>query len=49
MLAMEPTSLVMERRMLRGIKHRAERLAADHTRAALRNPGARLRVATDAA
>ena len=28
MLAMEPGSLVMERRMLRGIKERAERLAA---------------------
>ena len=29
MLAMEPASLAMERKMLRGIKHRAERLAAD--------------------
>jgi hypothetical protein len=29
MLPMEPASLVMERKMLRGIKERAERLAAD--------------------
>lgn len=29
MLPMEPASLVMERKMLRGIKQRAERLAAD--------------------
>jgi hypothetical protein len=28
MLPMEPGSLVMERKMLRGIKERAERLAA---------------------
>ena len=28
MLPMEPASLVMERKMLRGIKQRAERLAA---------------------
>ena len=28
MLAMEPASLVMEAKMLRGIKQRAERLAA---------------------
>jgi hypothetical protein len=55
MLAMEPASLVMERKMLCGIKHRAERLAADRSPAAPRNPGAaagnpgaRLRVATDA-
>ena len=31
MLPMEPASLVMERKMLRGIKQRAERLAADAT------------------
>jgi hypothetical protein len=31
MLPMEPGSLVMERKMLRGIKHRAERLAADQS------------------
>jgi hypothetical protein len=49
MLAMEPASLVMERKMLRGIKHRAERLAADRPLAAPGNPGPRLRVATDAA
>jgi hypothetical protein len=29
MLAMEPPSLVMERKMLRGIKQRAERLASE--------------------
>ena len=29
MVPMEPASLVMERKMLRGIKQRAERLAAD--------------------
>ena len=29
MLVMEPGSLIMERRMLRGIKERAERLAAE--------------------
>jgi hypothetical protein len=29
MLPMEPASLVMERKMLRGIKHRAERLASE--------------------
>ena len=29
MLPMEPGSLVMERKMLRGIKQRAERLAAE--------------------
>ena len=29
MLPMEPASLVMERKMLRGIERRAERLAAD--------------------
>jgi hypothetical protein len=28
MIPMEPASLVMERKMLRGIKQRAERLAA---------------------
>ena len=49
MLAMEPASLVMERKMLRGIKHRAERLAADQAPGAPVNPGGRLRVATDAA
>jgi hypothetical protein len=49
MLAMEPASLVMERKMLRGIKHRAERLASDHVPPAPGNRGARLRVATDAA
>ena len=49
MLAMEPASLVMERKMLCGIKHRAERLAADRLLAAPGNPAARLRVATDAA
>ena len=49
MLAMEPASLVMERKMLRGIKHRAERLAKDQAPAAPGNPGERLRVATDAA
>ena len=49
MLAMEPASLVMERKMLRGIKHRAQRLAADRPLAAAGNPGARRRVATDAA
>jgi hypothetical protein len=32
MLPMEPGSLVMERKMLRGIKERAERLAADRQR-----------------
>jgi hypothetical protein len=32
MLPMEPASLVMERKMLRGIKRRAERLAADAAR-----------------
>ncbi len=31
MLPMEPASLVMERKMLRGIKQRAERLAAERT------------------
>jgi hypothetical protein len=31
MLFMEPASLVMERKMLRGIKERAERLAARGT------------------
>jgi hypothetical protein len=30
MLPMEPASLVMERKMLHGIKERAERLAATH-------------------
>lgn len=30
MLPMEPASLVMERKMLHGIKERAERLASDH-------------------
>ena len=35
--------------MLRGIKHRAERLAADAAKAAPGNPGVPLRVATDAA
>ncbi len=49
MLAMEPASLVMECKMLRGIKHRAERLAADRPPAAPGSSGARLRVATDAA
>jgi hypothetical protein len=49
MLAMEPASLVMERKMLHGIKHRAERLTADRSPAAPGNPGAWLRVATDAA
>src|SRR5581483_1040871 len=34
MLAMEPASLVMERKMLRGVKLRAERLAATATVAA---------------
>ena len=29
MLPMEPGSLIMERKMLRGIKERAERLAAE--------------------
>jgi hypothetical protein len=29
MLPMEPGSLVMERKMLRGIKQRAERLSSD--------------------
>ena len=29
MLVMEPASLIMERKMLRGIKERAERLAAE--------------------
>jgi hypothetical protein len=33
MLLMEPASLVMERKMLIGIKHRAERLAAERRRA----------------
>ena len=46
MLAMEPASLVMERKMLRGIKNRAQRLAGDRSLAAAGNPGARLRVAT---
>jgi hypothetical protein len=49
MLAMEPLSLVMERRMLRGIKDRAERLAADQARAAPENPGVPLRAPTDGA
>lgn len=31
MLVMEPGSLVMERKMLLGIKKRAERLAAEHS------------------
>lgn len=31
MLPMEPASLLMERRMLHGIKRRAERLASDHS------------------
>jgi hypothetical protein len=31
MLIMEPGSLVMERKMLRGIKTRAERLAAEQS------------------
>ena len=48
MLAMEPASMVMGRRMLRGIKDRAERLAPPAT-AAPGNRGARLLVATDAA
>ena len=34
MLPMEPASLVMERKMLRGIKERAERLAAEESRPA---------------
>jgi hypothetical protein len=33
MLPMEPGSLVMERKMLRGIKQRAERLASEPTHA----------------
>ena len=33
MLPMEPGSLVMERKMLRGIKQRAERLAAEKEKA----------------
>ena len=37
MLAMEPASLVMERQMLRGIKHRAEQLSADRPPAARRS------------
>jgi hypothetical protein len=48
MLVMEPASLVMERKMLRGIKRRAERLAAERAPTAPGNSGARLRVATDA-
>jgi hypothetical protein len=36
MIPMEPGSLVMERKMLRGIKERAERLAAEDSRAASR-------------
>ena len=34
MLPMEPASLVMERKMLRGIKERAERLAAEESKPA---------------
>jgi hypothetical protein len=34
MIPMEPGSLVMERKMLRGIKQRAERLAAEEASAA---------------
>ena len=34
MLPMEPASLVMERKMLQGIKQRAERLVADGREAA---------------
>jgi hypothetical protein len=34
MIPMEPGSLVMERKMLRGIKQRAERLSADRERTA---------------
>ena len=49
MRVMESLSLVMERRMLRGIKDRAERLAADQARAVPGNPGAPLRAPTDAA
>jgi hypothetical protein len=33
MLPMEPASLVMERKMLRGVKQRAEHLAAEHEQA----------------
>lgn len=44
MLLMEPASLVMERKMLTGIKQRAERLAADgiEHRSADRRSGAAL-------
>jgi hypothetical protein len=49
MLAMESLSLVMERRMLRGIKDRAERLAAGRAGAAPENPGVPLRAPTDGA
>jgi hypothetical protein len=49
MLAMEPASLAMERKMLLGIKQRAERLAADRAQAAPGTSVMRLRVATDAA
>jgi hypothetical protein len=43
MLPMEPGSLVMERRMLRGIKERAERLALWHERSLLKPPSHRRR------
>jgi hypothetical protein len=38
MVPMEPASLVMERKMLRGIKERAERLAADEQQAGVAAP-----------
>jgi hypothetical protein len=38
MVPMEPASLVMERKMLRGIKERAERLAADDQKAGVAAP-----------
>jgi hypothetical protein len=49
MLAVEPLSLVMERRMLHGIKDRAERRAADQASPAPENPGAPPRAPTDGA
>jgi menaquinone-dependent protoporphyrinogen IX oxidase len=44
MLPMEPASLLMERKMLRGIKRRAERLAASTAADAPREAGEQLRV-----
>ena len=38
MVPMEPASLVMERKMLRGIKERAEGLAADEQKAGVAAP-----------